>query len=473
MITNLLFKLKISTLATLSTISITSNSQTLTNIQKIEFKNDQKLQKEKHITKSDISVINDQQKEKIITFIKKGYSNYEIKIIYNKLNQNEIESLLARNYINITEYLKYPYFDFTKLDRYLSYQNMNHTKIKDTIIKVNIGLDQEFYTNVHTIENPDDILVLVNKYNQLPADYVPSDLTSLKCDSNYKLRQEAATAFDKLVEAAREDNVYIYPYSAYRSYDYQNTIYNRYVNRDGQKAADTYSARAGHSEHQTGLAVDIRSVGHNEIIDQDYQWMKENAAKYGFIIRYPENTTEITGYQEEPWQLRYVGIQVATEINELGITFDEYYQIKLANNTNQSIQDITTTPETSQSIVSEELIINPTIETQTETYDISFDTTFTLKEDTKIYRTIYDIRKEEKALNPKNAINDERIITGIIVEENGTRKMYTNNEEGNIKLEEAIHNNYSIIGVLSNGNEGFFSIEDIILIEKELTLNIH
>lgn len=320
--------MQLPTLITLTAISILHQPGTQT--QEPTFKIEQTSEDIDTTANSTISNTTPQENNQTKTLIQKGYTSYEIETIYNNLAEEEINYLLTKNYINITEYLKYPQFDFSNLDRYITYQNENNLKIEDTIIRVNIGLDNEFYNNIETIQNPDNLLVLVNKYNQLPADYVPSNLVTLKCNSNYKLRKEAAIAFDALVEAAKADNVNIYPYSAYRSYEYQNRIYNRYVNKDGQELADTYSARPGHSEHQTGLSVDIKSVGYKQLIENDYNWIKENAHLYGYIIRYPENSTEITGYQEEPWHLRYVGVEVATEIKELGITFDEYYQIKLS-----------------------------------------------------------------------------------------------------------------------------------------------
>ena len=143
------------------------------------------------------------------------------------------------------------------------------------------------------------------------------------------MRKEAAEAFDKLQAYALTEGVSIYPYSAYRSYKSQDIIYNRYVNKDGVKKADTYSARPGHSEHQTGLAVDIRSTGYYELLDKHYEWLKDNIHNYGFIIRYTKSNENITGYQEEPWHLRYVGINHATKVHELKITYDEYYDLYL------------------------------------------------------------------------------------------------------------------------------------------------
>lgn len=327
MIKNLILKLQLPALLIVSSISMIHQPETETKktTQKIEQSLDtiDTIKTQKNITKEEslIKVLNN-----------KGYTNTEIEVIYENLSQEQIGYLISRNYINITEYLKYPYFDFSKLDRYVTYQKTNNIEIKDTIIKVNIGLDNDFYTNTVTIENPDNLLVLVNKYNQLPSDYIPNNLTQLKCNSKYQLQQEAAVSFDCLVDAAKTENVNIYPYSAYRSYEYQNKIYNRYVKKDGQELADTYSARPGYSEHQTGLSIDIRSIGYNRIKESDYEWMKQNAHHYGYIIRYPENSTNITGYQEEPWHLRYVGVEAATEIKQLGITLDEYHQIKLLSN---------------------------------------------------------------------------------------------------------------------------------------------
>lgn len=343
MIKNLLLKIQLPALITLG--AFTMIHQPETQAKEISFEIEEPSEE---INTTENPTTTTIQKENFdsqtIKLMEKGYINYEIKTIYNKLTKEQINYLLTKNYINITEYLKYQYFKFSNIDRYIKHQDKNNLKVEDTIIRVNIGLDNPFYTNTEIIQNPDSLLVLVNKYNQLPADYIPENLIALKCNPKYQLREEAAIAFNELIEAAKQNNVNVYPYSAYRSYEYQNKIYNRYVNKDGEELADTYSARPGHSEHQTGLSVDIKSVGYNEITDSDYEWMKENAHLYGYIIRYPENSTEITGYQEEPWHLRYVGIEIATEIKDLDITFDEYYQIKLLENksikntNNQSIQ---------------------------------------------------------------------------------------------------------------------------------------
>ena len=174
-----------------------------------------------------------------------------------------------------------------------------------------------------------DILAIVNKYHYLSSSYVPDDLVTIS--SKYstrtnKLRSVAAKAFENMAEDALKNNIKIYAASSYRSYSDQKYIYNNYVKEDGVQIADTYSARAGHSEHQTGLATDIADTSYSFIKDntKESNWLKENAHKYGFILRYESTTEKITGYMYEPWHYRYVGVDIATFIHENKITYDEY-----------------------------------------------------------------------------------------------------------------------------------------------------
>lgn len=186
-------------------------------------------------------------------------------------------------------------------------------------------IKKPFYTNIETIENPEIYTVLVNKYRSL-EEYEPKDLKSLSYDSKYKLREKAADAFENLIEAAKKEQVFLRPYSAYRSFDYQTKIYNEYVQKDGKEKADTYSARPGHSEHQTGLAVDVWTDGYENILEKEAKWLKENAHKYGFIVRYTKEKQEKTGYIEEPWHLRYLGKDIAKDVVEKNLSYDEYYE---------------------------------------------------------------------------------------------------------------------------------------------------
>ena len=212
-------------------------------------------------------------------------------------------------------------------DRYIAYKKLHPDYSDDTIITyVNIGLDRDFYTNMEDADMSDGILVLCNKYHILKSNYVP-DLVSLAGYGGGQMQKEAAKYFKDMVNAAKGDGIKLYNVSAYRSYNTQKTLYNNYVNRDGVKKADTYSARAGSSEHQTGLASDINTASSSAHFEttKEHAWLMKNSYKYGFILRYPEGKTFITGYKFEPWHYRYVGVDVAKVIYEKSITYEEYY----------------------------------------------------------------------------------------------------------------------------------------------------
>jgi len=120
--------------------------------------------------------------------------------------------------------------------------------------------------------------------------------------------------------------------STYRSYDYQVDLYNRYVKEDGKNAADTYSGRPGHSEHQTGLAVDVfnnKETYTNFEKTKEFTWMQNHAHEYGFILRFPKDKVNETGYEYESWHYRYVGKKIAKYIKENNISFEEYYATKI------------------------------------------------------------------------------------------------------------------------------------------------
>jgi len=274
--------------------------------------------------------INYQEKEKFIEnitqLLEKGYNETDINNIYNILSDDSITILLNNDYIkDITNIILTEYFHENNLERYLKYYQEKELDTETAITYVNIGLDNEYYTNVIDIEDEDSITVLVNKYNKLSKTYTPSNLQNVSYGSG-QLKKEAAIAFDEMCKAAKKENIILYGGSGYRSYSHQRNLYNRYVQQDGQKEADTYSARAGYSEHQTGLAMDILNSRWNYIeeTDKEYKWLISNSYKYGFILRYLKGKEEITGYKYEPWHYRYVGIELATEITSLGITYDEY-----------------------------------------------------------------------------------------------------------------------------------------------------
>ena len=190
--------------------------------------------------------------------------------------------------------------------------------------------EDEFYQNIKIINNPNNLIVLVNKNNQLLRNYKPNDLEKINLEfanENKYLRKEAKIAFEKLGKDAKQLGYRIVAVSAYRDYDYQNELFNYYVKEKGLDYALECSAKPGHSEHQTGLAVDIE--GENKDYDnfldtKEFTWMKNNSYKYGFILRYPKGKEHITGFKFEPWHYRYVGIKIAKEIYEKNITLEEY-----------------------------------------------------------------------------------------------------------------------------------------------------
>ena len=319
--------------------------------------------KELGYNEEEIHVIETLREENITNLKNRNYNaNYVLLIENEHFNENYLEDYITLmnqealsiediiyivnnhyNDLNITYddttllFMKSKYYIHDNLEQYLEYEkNLNQPfsteqdKINYTITAVNSKVNHNFYTN----EIPSDLskgyLMIVNKYHYLSSNYVPNNLVTI--DSKYgkvlELEKTTYEAFIEMYNAASEDGVNLYIFSPYRSYSTQYSLYNRYVNRDGKTLADTYSARAGYSEHQTGLAIDISRRGGNLNgfeSTNEFKWLKNNSYKYGFIIRYPKDKEWITGYQYEPWHYRYVGIDAATQIYEENITFEEYY----------------------------------------------------------------------------------------------------------------------------------------------------
>jgi len=174
-----------------------------------------------------------------------------------------------------------------------------------------------------------DGYLLVNKTYPLPQDYVP---TGTHKTVNAEICQEciieeAYQAYSKMRTDAVNQGLKIWIASGYRSYSYQNSLYNSYVKRSGQEAADTFSARAGHSEHQSGYAFDLNSVTDAFATTKEGIWVADNCQKYGFIIRYPKDKEDETGYKYESWHLRYVGVELANKLYNGGdwITMEDYF----------------------------------------------------------------------------------------------------------------------------------------------------
>ncbi len=196
--------------------------------------------------------------------------------------------------------------------------------------------DEKITTYIDT--KPSSITVLVNKEYGLPSDYIPQDLEvpviifSCPGYSEKKLmRKEACEALVSLVKAAKDEGLDIYGVSGYRSYDRQLTIYNKNLQKNGEEQTNLYSAKAGHSEHQSGLAMDVSTQSIHNHLDITFaatpegKFIANHANEYGFVIRYPKDKSEITGYAYEPWHIRYVGTQLANYLYENNLCLEEYY----------------------------------------------------------------------------------------------------------------------------------------------------
>lgn len=158
-------------------------------------------------------------------------------------------------------------------------------------------------------------ILIANKTFALPSTYGPG------------VDPEAKEALNDMFAAAKKDGLKLFICSGYRTYAYQKSLYNRYVDRDGKEKADTYSARPGHSEHQTGLAFDLNKVDDSFDGTPEAIWIAQHAHEYGFIVRYPKGKQEITGYKYEPWHVRYIGVEKAKAVYESGLCLEEFLGI--------------------------------------------------------------------------------------------------------------------------------------------------
>ncbi len=263
-----------------------------------------------------------------------GYNETEIKDI-TKLKDDQIKAILKKKYnrLNI-KFIRQKYFITNNLDKYIKYYN-NHKddKISHIVSIVNVCADEDYYDK-DTVKKTDiskKELMLVNKFNYLDENYAPDDIVKVSMQFAYgdnEIKKEVYEKFRSMYNDAKKEGLYLIITSSYRDYNFQKELWDSYANQKGDEWADSVSARAGYSEHQTGYTLDIVTYNANmssfEKTDE-FKWLQDNAYKYGFILRYPKDKEDITGYSYESWHYRYVGKDVATKIKKLGITFDEYY----------------------------------------------------------------------------------------------------------------------------------------------------
>jgi zinc D-Ala-D-Ala carboxypeptidase len=197
-----------------------------------------------------------------------------------------------------------------------------------------------FNKTLYSINDPTSIWAIVNKGRDLDSNYVPPDLVNPKVPlrlspevSEMHVRKQAATALEQMFAAADQQNIHLMLASGYRSYNEQTDLYSNYAATQGKGYADSSSARPGHSEHQLGLAADLEPASRNCEVDPCFantpegQWLSANSYKYGFIIRYTNTQQNLTGYEYEPWHVRFVGAALAGQIHRTGQTLEQFFNL--------------------------------------------------------------------------------------------------------------------------------------------------
>lgn len=341
---NIIFTITISIILFTLCIIYYNGDDMKNNLQKIGY-NKEETEKIITVFKDELDCLNNTYIENISNIIdnknfneskKCDYISYILKnnVEYNKAIEMVNANLESYEYSDKLYDIKNDkYFIKNNITRYFNYLNNNtNLNSREIVASVNTNIDYGYYNNIKISNNQNSQSVIVNKFYTLNKDFIPNNLVNIEPQYGYgyvdKILYEN---FIKMANDAKENGLNIYIASGYRSYEYQEKLYNQYVSKDGQENADTYSARPGHSEHQTGLAIDLNDISDSFGNTDEFKWLSENAYKYGFILRYPRDLTNITGYVYEPWHYRYVGNEIAKYIHETGITYDEYYEFFLIN----------------------------------------------------------------------------------------------------------------------------------------------
>ena len=273
--------------------------------------------------------------------LEKGYNLNDVKKLkklYNIKRLNYILKIEKNN--NLIALATANYFIDSKLEEYLSYIAENNTDPTTTIRKINTYTNYNFYDHDIPATNYSDTII-ANKYYLLKEEYVPENLVKISNSYGWGTDNQATektlNAFIQMQQACKEETgITLMINSSYRSYNDQKEVYEYYQKLYDIDYADSIAARPGHSEHQTGLALDIFSytdrIQKTFSEGKTYDWLKDNSYKYGFIVRYPENKEDITGFNFESWHYRYVGKDIAKTIYENDLTYEEYYAYYIENN---------------------------------------------------------------------------------------------------------------------------------------------
>lgn len=263
--------------------------------------------------------------------LEKGYSNSDVSIILTHGSEEDVISFTERERVRyLEEFLNFPYAKIKYYDRYIAYTDETGEDEKTTVIHVNLNMDKKEYEDAVT-EDVFSYDMLVNKFHYLEEDFIPNDLVEVSEDYRggteaVLANRTAVNAVIQMIESARIDGLELVVNSSYRSHADQVEIAEFYRKWYGDNYVENYIAKPGYSEHQTGLAFDMGSKKSKTFAEsKEYEWIVENAHKYGFIARFTKRGQSITGYRSEPAHFRYVGKEIAEYIYKNKITFEEYY----------------------------------------------------------------------------------------------------------------------------------------------------
>lgn len=266
--------------------------------------------------------------------LKVGYKYSDINIIFSHGDNDSVKKFLKREKVKyLEEFFSISYAKLDNYDRYLNYADETGEDEDVTVLYVNLNMDKNDYDDAVKVDKF-SIDMLVNKHRYLDENYEPNDLMEIPkeyaSEEGMQSSRIAFNAYREMSEAASKEGYNIIINSAYRSYKDQIDLSNYYLKWYGQGYVDKYVAKPGFSEHQTGLCYDIGSRSVNVFANsKEYEWMQNNAYKYGFIERFTKRYENITGFRMEPWHYRYVGKDIAKYIHDNNISFEEYWAIYL------------------------------------------------------------------------------------------------------------------------------------------------
>ena len=266
--------------------------------------------------------------------LKIGYKYNDINIIFSHGDNDSVKRFLKREKVRyLEEFFSIDYAKLDNYDRYITYADDTGEDEEETVLAVNLDMDKKDYEDAILVDEF-SISMLVNKHRYLSEDFEPKDLMTIPSEyaseEGLQSSRLAFNAYKEMSNKAKSEGYEIIINSAYRSYNDQVEIGNFYLKWYGQGYVDKYVAKPGYSEHQTGLCYDIGSKSVNVFANsKEYQWMQDNAYKYGFIERFTKRYEGITGFRMEPWHYRYVGKDIAKYIHDNNISFEEYYAVFL------------------------------------------------------------------------------------------------------------------------------------------------